>query len=205
MCTHPIVAGVFEVSETATPPCVYHTPNERVLLRRGGAQILAWVLLAAVVVGLGYAVARLVWWTAPEPGPRPQLELAVETEYEEAAVGEPYTVTAIIYNTGDVTVEDVRVEIAKQSLEDFELRSVRPPPGSQGECGQWWMLSYGKLMPHERRRVSLDLAPKREGELQVKVRLVSGEHIYHGMTALPVLVGEETGPPEMPGPLEEES
>jgi hypothetical protein len=162
------------------------------------------VLLGAVVLGLGYGVARLVWRTTPEVGPSPQLELAVETEYEDAAVGEPYTVTAIIHNTGDVTVEDVRVEIAKQSLEDFELRSARPRPESQGECGQWWMLSYGDLTPHERRRVSLDLAPKRTGELHVRVRLVSGEHIYHGMTDLPVLVREETMPPETPGPPEEE-
>lgn len=193
LCTHPIVSGVFEVSATATPPCVYHTPNQRVTVRRIGVQALAWVAVAATVFGLGFLVARLLWPRTPSSA-QPRLELAVEADYGGAAIGKPYTVTAVVYNTSDVTAEDVRVEISEQSLAQFHLRSVRPEPVRQGKYGQWWMLSYDSLVPHERRRVTLELEPKATGVLHVTVRLVSGEHVYHGMADLPVVVAQgETG------------
>jgi hypothetical protein len=190
VCTHPVVAGVFAVSETATPPCVYHTPKERVLTRRRGRQVLAWVLLATAVFVLGYGVARLM-----QPGPpvaaAPMLELAVEADYGGAVVDQPYTVMVLIYNSSDVVAERVRFEIARRSLDEFHLREVMPQPTTELDRGQWRMFSYPPLNPRERRRIALTLVPTKAGKLDVVVRLVSGDGDYHGMADLPVIVSEK--------------
>ena len=200
-CTHPIVAGVFEVSRTATPPCVYHSPSEGILVRRPGWHRLGWILLAAAVVALGYGVARLFWSPAEKA---PTLELAVEADYRGATVGEQYTVTALIYNASDVTAENLRFEISKKSLREFYLRPARPQPDEESDCGLWYMLSYPPLSPRERRRIALDLVPRKSGTLHVVVRLVSGEHDYHGMADLPVTVRKKAAEPERPQPQQTE-
>ncbi len=197
VCTHPVVAGIFEVSETATPPCVYHTPNERVLAKRPVVQGLLWIMVGVVTAGLVFGLARL---RGPAPEPAARLELAVEADYGGAVVGEPYTVTAVIYNASDVPAGGIRFEIAGSSLEDFELLSAAPAPAMAVRHGNWQLLSYPALEPGERRRLALELRPLKAGTLHLLVRLVSGDNVYHGMADLPVIVqpaagrkGNETG------------
>jgi hypothetical protein len=158
LCTHPIVSGLFEVSESATPPCVYHDPSDRVLARR--------------------ALLKLV---------------LVEADYEGAVVGEKYTVTAVVYNTSAAPVTGVRFEIAKRSLQVFDLLSVEPATRRAAEHGKWRSISYPALRPGERRRITMTLRPKKAGTLHVMVRLVSGGNVFHGLADLPVIVEEKAG------------
>ncbi len=193
-CNQPVVAGIFEVSESATPPCVYHTPNERVVVRRRLAQLLIWVAMAAVVALITFGVARLRG--PPRPPPIPKLELAIEADYEGAVVGEPLTVTALIYNTSDLWAASVRFEIAGRSLEQFELVSVTPRPAAAVRRGRWQTLSYPPLDPGGQQRIDLQVIPKEAGTLHLTVRLVSGDNLYHGMADLPVIVESPTGEAE---------
>ncbi len=185
-CTHPVVAGIFEVGESATPPCVYHTPNERVVVSRRALQALVWVV-AVVVIGLiGFGLARLKG--PPQPPRVVKLELAIEADYEGAVVGERFTVAAAIYNRSDLRAANVRFEIAARSLEEFDLVSVTPTPVAAAKRGRWEMLSYPALGPGRRQRITLEMIPKRSGTSHLTVRLVSGENLYHGMADLPVIV-----------------
>lgn len=192
VCTHPVVAGVFEVSESATPPCVYHTPGQNVLVRRLGARSLVWVLLAAALVTLGYGVVRLRW-PAPPVQIKPTLELAVEADYGGAVVRSPYTVVAIVHNKSDITARKVRLDVSEELLRHFYLNAVRPEPepGSPRKAGDWRSFSYGDLSPRERRRVALELVPRDEGDFHIKVRLVSDDNAFHGVADLPVKVRKE--------------
>ena len=201
-CSHPVVAGIFEVSESATPPCVYHAPNERVVVSRRLGQLLIWVAMAAVVALIGFGVARLRG--PPGPPPIPKLELAIEADYEGAVVGEPFTVTALIYNTSDLWAASVRFEIAGRSLDQFELVSVTPRPTAAARRGRWEMLSYPPLDPGGRQRIDLHLIPKKAGTLHLTVRLVSGDNLYHGMADLPVIVEPPPGEAEGEGTLGDE-
>jgi len=189
-CTHPVVAGVFEVSEAATPPCVYHAPAQDVLAGRPGVRSLVWVLVAAAVVALSYGVVRRMW-PAPPVRVAPTLELAVESDYGGAVVGETYTVMAIVYNVSSVIAENVRLDVAEESLLHFYLDEVRPEPISRGAAGKWRSLSYSFLSPHERRRIALELVPRKKGTWHIKVRLVSDDNIFHGVADLPVKVIEK--------------
>jgi hypothetical protein len=189
LCTHPIVSGLFEVSESATPPCVYHDPSVRVLARRP--------LLKLVLVATGMAAAAMLLFglfklglRGPAIPEQADLGLLVEADYEGAVVGKPYTVTAVVYNTSPAPVTGVRFEIAKRSLEVFDLLSVKPATGGAMEHGKWRSISYPALRPGERRRIRMTLRPKMAGTLHVMVRLVSGGNVFHGLADLPVIVEE---------------
>lgn len=199
------MAGVFEVSEEATPPCGYHAPKDAIQVRRWGLQVLVWVGLGAAVFALGFGLLEL--FRAPPPvAPAPELQLAVEADYGGTTVGQPYTVEVVLYNTSDVVVEQVRLEIARGSLDVLYLRSVRPEPLTSRESGDWRVLTYPQLNPWERRRVALELVPREAGALHLKVRLFSGKHAYHGECNLPITVraGEAAEEPPLNGSGEEE-
>lgn len=187
-CTHPVVAGIFEVSHDATPPCVYHSPKDSILQRRALLGVLTWVLVVLVITILGYGVARLL--SRPDSLPAPELELSVEVDYTGAVVGEPHTVIAGIYNPSTMAVSGVRFEIASQSFEHFALKSTTPRPAKIEERGVWTTLSYGSVGPRARQRISLELVPKTAGSQHLLVRLVSGENVFHGMADVPIIVGE---------------
>jgi hypothetical protein len=188
VCTHRAVAGLLEVSEDATPPCGYHTPRDTVFVRRSGLWALAAVGLATAVFALGYAVVRALQPAAPPPQPAGTLQLAVESDYRGAAVGQLYVVTVQIYNASDAVVEGVRFEIARESLGKFHLREVRPEPSTWDESAKWQVLCYPELHPRERRTLALDLVPRSGGTFHLIVRLVSGDSVYHGMADLPIAV-----------------
>jgi hypothetical protein len=187
-CTHPVVAGVFEVSHDATPPCVYHSPKESVTEQRPLLGLLTWALVLLVIAVLGYGLARLL--SPPELELTPQLELSVEVDYMGAIVGEPHVVTARIRNTSAGRVSDVRFEIAEQSLEHFILGPVEPKPEESETRGIWKVLSYPALAPGERHRISLELIPKTAGAQHLFVRLVSEENEFHGVADLLIIVGD---------------
>ena len=191
VCAHPVVAGVFEVSEDATPPCIYHTPNERVLVRRRVAYLLIGILFVLVVGALIYGIMRMEEPQAVEPGPAiSRLDLAVEADYKGAVVGKPYMVTALIYNTSNVSAEGVRLEIARASLEHLHLVEAKPKPLERTERGLWEMLYYPALDVGEHIAINLSLLPNKAGTVHLTVRLVSGNNVYHGMTDLPIAVAE---------------
>jgi len=192
VCTHPVVAGVFEVSETATPPCVYHTPNERVVVRRRLLEWMVWALVGLVLVSLVLGVVRLREPEARVPRTA-KLELVVEATYEGAVVGRPDAVTAVISNTSALRADDVRFEIAKRSLEEFELVSVSPRPTERKEQGMWEVFGFPPMRPLEQRRIVLEVAPKKAGTLHLQVRLVSDGNVFHGMADLPVIAEEARG------------
>lgn len=200
-CTHPLMAGVFEVSEEATPPCGYHAPKDAIQVRRWGLQVLVWVGLGAAVFVLGFGLREL--FRAPVP-PAPELQLAVEADYRGATVGQPYTVEVVLYNTSDVVVEQVRLEIARGSLDVLYLRDAMPEPLTSRESGDWRVLTYPQLNPWERRRVALELVPREAGTLHLKVGLFSGKHTYHGQCNLPITVREAAEEPPPNGSGEEE-
>jgi len=201
VCTHPVVAGIFEVGETAMPPCVYHTPNDRVVLRRRVLRGLAWVMIGAVAAVLIFGLVRL---RATAPPPAVELGVAIEADYLGAVVGEAYTVTAVIFNKSDVPASGIQLEIAESSLEDFELLAVTPAPVATHKHGKWEMLSYGTLEGRERRRVSLSLIPRKAGIVHLVVRLVSADNVYHGMADLPVIVEPAGSQPAIDGDREAE-
>jgi hypothetical protein len=189
LCTHPIVSGLFEVSESATPPCVYHDPSVRVLARRP--------LVKLVLVAAGMAAAAMLLYglvklglRGPAVAEQADLGLMVLADYEGAVAGQPYTVTAAVYNSSAAPVAGVRFEIAKRSLEVFDLLSVEPATGRAVDHGKWRSISYPALGPGERRRITMTLRPKMAGTLHVMVRLVSGGNVFHGLADLPVIVEE---------------
>lgn len=194
VCVHPVVAGVFEVSEAATPPCIYHTPNEQVLVRRRGMHLLVGILFVLVVGALIYGIMRMEEPQGVEPGPAiSRLDLAIEADYKGAVVEKPYAVTALIYNTSNVSSEGVRLEIARASLEDFDLVEAVPKPLGQTERGLWEILYYPALNVGEHVAINLNLLPNKAGTAHLTVRLVSGNNVYHGMTDLPIVVAEAPG------------
>lgn len=185
VCTHPIVAGIFDVTETATPPCVYHAPIDRIVGKRRVLRGLAWVTVGAVLAVLIFGLLRL---RTTAPPPAAELGVAIEADYMGAVVGQPYTVTAVIYNKSDVPVGGIRLEITESSLDDFQLLAVTPEPAAAHKHGKWEMLSYAALGARERRRVSVKVIPRKAGTVHLVVRLVSADNVYHGMADLPVIV-----------------
>jgi len=184
-CRHPVVAGIFTVGEAATPPCVYHTPNERVVVKRRLLRGLAWVLIAAVTLAIAYGLVRLKSTTPP---PAAELGVAIEADYMGAVVGQPYTVTVVIYNKTDVPVSGIRLEVAESSLEDLQLLAVTPEPAAAYRHGKWESLSYATLGPKERQRVSVKVIPRRAGTVHLVVRLMFGDNLYGGLADLPIMV-----------------
>ena len=191
VCAKVEVAGAFEVGEDATPPCGYHSPRASVVVRQKPRRDLVAIGLVATLFALGYAVVWPFWRPAPAPAPQAELELAIEADYRAAVLQEPYTVTALIYNRSDVVADGVRLEIRRDSLERFELRSARPEPTWCTESGQWRVLAYAGMHPRERRRIALELMPLESGTYHFVVRLRSGESTYHGMADLPITVEAE--------------
>ena len=200
-CTHPVVAGIFEVGETAMPPCVYHAPNDRVVQRRRFLRGLAWVMIGVVAAALIFGLVRL---RATAPPPAAELGVAIEADYMGAVVGQPYTVTAVIYNKSDVPVGGIRLEITESSLDDFQLLAVTPAPAAVHKHGKWEMLSYAALGARERQRVSVRVIPRKAGTVHLVVRLVSADNVYHGMADLPVIVEPAGSRPAIDGDREAE-
>ncbi|UCC67147.1 MAG: hypothetical protein JSV79_08345 [Armatimonadota bacterium] len=190
ICTQPLVADVFEVSEEATPPCGYHTARESIQVRRWGVHALVWVGLAAAVFALGFGLLEL-FRAPPTAPPPPALELAVEADRGGAVVKGSYTAEVLIYNASDRVVEDIRLEIGKESLDTLYLSEVRPEPLLRGESGGWRVLAFPRLNPHERRRIALVLVPRKAGPQHLVVRLLSGENAYHGQCDLPIMVAAD--------------
>lgn len=193
VCTHSLVAGAFEVSPEATPPCGYHAPRDSMAVKRGSQLRSLVPALAVGLVVLAYGLFRLLQPTAPTTPPPPppgELRLAVEVDYEGAAVGESYTLMAEIYNASDAVVSEVRFEIAKEFLDQFELLAIVPRPDRTRVSGQWQTFCYPAVHPRERRTIRLELEPKTAGTFHLIAHLVSGEGAYHGMTDLPVVVKE---------------
>ncbi len=199
VCTHPLVAGVFEVSAEATPPCGYHTPKDAIQVRRWGLQVVVWVSLAAAIFALGFGLREM--FRPPPPIPlAPDLQLAVEAPYGGATVWQPYTVEVLLYNTSDTAVGQVRLEIGLESLAVLYLDpgKVRPRPLTDRESGEWRVLTYPELNPFERRRVALEFVPKETGVVHLKVGLFSGKDNYHGQCTLPITVAPAEDAEEAP-------
>lgn len=193
VCTHSLVAGAFEVSREATPPCGYHTPRVAMEVKRGRRLRPFVPALAAGLLALAYGLFRLLQPAGPTvPPPRPpgDLRLAVEVDYQGAVVGKSYILMAEIYNTSDVVVDEVRFEIAKEFLDQFELLAVVPQPDQTRVSGQWQAFCYPAIHPRERRTIRLELEPRAAGTFHLIAHLVSGEGAYHGMTDLPIVVRE---------------
>jgi len=192
------VAGFFEVSEEAIPPCAYHTPRESILLARRGPKALVWILMIVAAFAFAYGLTRALLPASPAlpAGPIPELQLAVEAEYDRAVVGEAYTVTVLIHNTSDTVAENVRFEIARDPLRSLYLKGVMPEPSDQTDSARWRTFFYPALSPHERRRMAIQLVPREVGTFHVAVRLLSGEDTYHGMTDLPITVSATERPYE---------
>ncbi len=190
LCTHPIVSGIFEVDELATPPCVYHDPGDRLVVRRRVLRVAVWAAAIAAVAILVFGLVRLRTGGAAFPE-QAALGLVVEADYQGAVVGEAYNVTAVLSNNSAAPVTGVRFEIAKRTLAAFDLITVMPRGGPVVDRGKWRVMSYPTLAPGESRRVVLILKPKTSGTLHVMVRLVSSGNIFHGLADLPVLVEEK--------------
>ena len=195
ICTHPVVADIFTVGETAMPPCVYHTPSDRVVRRRRVLRGLTWVMVGAVAAALIFGLMRLRATAHPAAV---ELGVAIEADYMGAVVGQPYKVTAVIYNKSDVPAGGIQLEIAESSLEDFQLLAVTPEPAAAHKHGKWETLSYATLGAKERRRVSVNVIPRKVGTVHLVVRLVSADNVYHGLVDLPVIV-EPAGSGEAAG------
>lgn len=188
-CTDAAVAGEFEVSQEAVPPCGYHTPRLALRAKREGRLGLIVVLgLAAAVFALGYGFFRLLQPVAPPPTPSGQLQLAVEADYRGAAVGAVYRVRAEIYNASDEVAGDVRFEISRDFLEQFVLQQVTPRPTGMAQSAQWQVMYYPEMHPREQRTMRLDLVPKKSGTFHLVLQVTSGSSAKHGMADLPIRV-----------------
>ncbi|MFB3881158.1 MAG: hypothetical protein ACE149_07835 [Armatimonadota bacterium] len=192
LCAHPIVSGVFEVSDSATPPCVYHDPADRLLPRRRLLRFALWAAAFASIAILSLGLARM----GSRPPALPEqadLGLVMEASYEGAVVGKQYTVRAVVFNSSDRPATGARLEIAQRTLEAFSLVSVRPSGGEPATQGRWTVVSRLALGAGESRPVDIELKPKRTGTLHVMVRLVSSGNVFHGLADLPVIVEENGG------------
>lgn len=93
-----------------------------------------------------------------------------------------------IYNASDVAVRQVRFEIAKESLNQFDLRGVAPRPATADQSREWQVFHYPEVHPRERRSILLELVPKRAGKLHLVLQLTSGAGAFHGMADIPIQV-----------------
>jgi hypothetical protein len=189
VCMHSAVGDAFEVSAAATPPCSYHAPRVALRVRREGRPALLLVVgVTAALFALAYGSFKLLGPGTSSGPPPGNLQLSVEAGYENAIVGQPYLVTAEVYNISDVVVRNVRFEIAKASLAQLQLRTVRPQPMKVDQSRKWQVLVYPDMNPRQRRTITLELVPKKAGAQHLVLQLTSGPGAYHGMTDLPVLV-----------------
>jgi hypothetical protein len=190
------VGGFFEVSEEAIPPCAYHTPRESILLAGRGPKALVWLLMVVAAFAFAYGLTRALWPVSPSlrADPIPELQLAVEAEYDRAVVGKSYKVIVFIHNTSDTVAENVRFEIARDPLRSLYLKGVMPEPSDQSESARWRTFFYPALSPHERRRMAIELVPREAGTFHLAVRLLSGKDLYHGLTDLPITVSATERP-----------
>lgn len=184
-CRHPIVGGMFSVGKDATPPCVYHTPNDRVVLKRRFLRGLTWAVVVVVAAALILGLARLRTTAPPEIV---DLGVAIEADYQGAVVGQPYTVIAVIYNKSNIPAGEIQLEIAEASLDAFDLLAVTPAPATTHKHGMWETLTYASLGAREHRRISFTMIPREAGTAHLVVRLVSADNVYHGLADLPVMV-----------------
>lgn len=195
VCTNPEVAGFFDATADATPPCDQHTPGELVLAPRGSF----WpALLIGVIAALALAYSLLQFRQPSEILPqRPQddLRMAVEADFRAAVVGRPYVITAELRNTAAYTIGGIRLQISKDSLRYFRLVGTLPRADAVEEMGEWKAYVYGDMRPHETRRIVMELIPKHPGSHHLAVRLVSrGSREYHGMADFPVRVAAQSEP-----------
>ncbi len=188
-CGNPAVAGEFEVSREATPPCAYHSPRSDLQVKRGGRiGLVAAIGLAAAMFVLGYGLFRLT--QAPRlPPPQPaDLRLAVEADYRGTTLVQLYKVTVEITNDSETPASGLRLGIGNEFLKHFELVSVNPRSTGTSVSGEWQLLYYPELRPGERRTIVMDFAPKEIGTFDLRVQVTSSGNPGHGTVALPVRV-----------------
>ena len=188
-CTQRAVAGVFEATADATPPCDQHTPGALVLAPRRSV----WPAVVVGVIALLVLAYSLVQFRRPGeiPAERPQseLQLSVEADLRGAVVGKPYLVTAEIRNVTGDTISGIGLQLSEASLGHFRLVRTRPRADAVEDVGEWEAYRYADLLPHETRRIVLDLIPTGAGRHHLAVRLVSrGSREYHGMADFPIQV-----------------
>lgn len=193
-CTQYAIAGEFEVGPDATPLCGYHTPRHVVRLRPGrmltlgvavGLALALLTVLAAVMVGLRPP--------REEQKPKAQLRLAVEADYRDARVGQPWTVTLEVYNSSEeAAAEDVRVRVIQEPAGWFELGKVEPEPVSRETPQQRKVEELGLPTINRLQRLTLrlHLTPVAAGAHHLKVQLFSSGSIYHGTADLPIKVAD---------------
>lgn len=199
VCANAAAAGKFDVGRDATPPCDEHTPRPalRARLDRRLA-LLAVIGLAAAMFALAYGFVKVMQGPPVRP-PEAKLQLAVEADYRGATLGRAYTVTAEIYNTSGVAATDIRFEIAKESLEQFELQQVVPQPTGTTQSGEWRVLFYPQMAPLEQRRIALHLIPKAAGTFHLTLQVASTGNVEHGRADLPIRVKRPEGASLQPG------
>ena len=186
ICTEPRIAGVFDASPEATPPCVYHLRRASAMAPRRGSRTLVAVGLAAALFVVCYSLWLL---RAPAPPPphrmeaKPQLESAAE-----AVVGGDLRITLDIINRSDQVLQGLRVEMPEAFFRRFALTKIEPEV-SQRQRGRWWReLTLPALEANKRQQLVLTVVPSQSGRYQVSARLFSSDDVYYGMAVLPIKV-----------------
>ncbi len=189
ICTHPEVAGLFEVGPEATPPCSFHCFRSSHVVRSRGLWLWIAVGAAAAVFTMALALWQLREMSPPPPAPRPTLRLELTVDDRPAEVGAARAVAWEVRNVSAVTAKEVRLLIDKESLRDFEIRAPARGPGRWVEDRGRWALDLPDLAGGESAAGTLELIPKRLGEYQLVVKLESGPNLYHGQSATRIVVG----------------
>ncbi len=203
VCTNHEVAGVFDVSGDATPPCDRHTPVDALLVANRSLWAVLLMCLVAVLV-LAYAVYQFTQPIGRSLDARHALlQLHVAGGGQRAVVGHPFRTQVEIRNAGSETVGGIRFQISKESVPVFfRLASILPKEAAWEEAGQWTSYTYPDVAPHEQITIVLELVPRQPGDHPVSVRLLSRGSTFQGARQLPVRVAEAPDQKEAGGPTQ---
>ncbi len=192
-CTQPGVAGLFDVSAEATPPCQYHIFRPSLTMRSRRVWMVVALGFAAALFTLTYAVVELRKPIPPQPAPQPVVKLELETSGRPIAVGAPRTIVCDAHNASQLLAKDVRLLISKDFFRNFDM--VEAPGVSSG-----WREEHGALVfrvpalaPGEHKIALLEIAAKKAGEFQLVVKVESDRTGFHGQVSS--LVKAAAAPP----------
>jgi len=185
-CTQPGVAGLFDVSAEATPPCQYHTFRPSLTVRSRSVWVVVALGFAAALFTLAYSLVELRKPIPPQPTPRPEVKLELETSARPLPVGAPRTIVCDVHNVSQVLAKDVRLLISEGFSGNFDMVEAPGEPSAWRQERGTLVFRVPELAPGEHKLALLEVVPKKAGEFQLVVEVKSDQTGYHGRS--PVLI-----------------
>jgi len=182
-CTQPGVAGLFDVSAEATPPCQYHTFRPSLTVRSRTVWAVVALGFAAAVFTLAYALLELHKPIPPRPAPHPVVKLELDTDERAIPVGARRTIRCDLHNVSQLSAKDVRLLIRKDFFRNFDMPEAKGKPHGWREEHGALVFRVPELAPGEHKIVALEVAAKKAGEFQLVVTVESNRTGFHGQVS----------------------